>query len=567
MTKTDIKASTLEISKAVKVKHMTPAPSISQIKRKLDIIRGGDDPDEKNRRGQPFKLKSHERDRKVSEVIINDLKSRGTFYRDGELSYYFDRESRHLIDLNELSMHLERILMRYGINPTEKLIKYVVAELFHHANEHGSDSRIHHFCFLDYPDDGQPTLYVVTENNYVHRIRMDNYERVDNGTDGVLFLSSKYSAPDELPAESIGGKGLIRSLITTKVPFDTCELSQAEAEFFLLGELFGILLRDMITDTKPIYIFYGEKGSGKTTAARMIGQTLYGPDWDVTDVADKVRDFDTLISSQHYVCFDNVDENIKWLDNKLAIAATGGKIARSKLYVTHQLMEYPIISMLATTCRTPFFRRDDVADRMVIIKTVRVERSGQGRFDPSALQNVRLKRKELWGEIIFYLKEILMCLGGSDWNKLHVPSARLQAFARLTVLIARAFGNEQIMNVAWQKMLTMQVAYSSDDNVLFELLPVWVALNQGREVTAGELADELQVLAQGQQITWPYTCGRSLGQKLGHCKNRIKGMFNFSSRHDPAKNQTLYKFTFMRAPDTESEKGDSGNDSGACNPH
>lgn len=511
-------------------------------RRKIDIIRGGHDPDSRDDKGQLNSLKSFERDRRVSEEIITDLEEQGKFFCEDELAYYLDFRTRKLIDLGRGAIDLESLLSRYGLNPTEKLFKYVIAEMFLHAINHGAKTHIHHFSHLSIHDDKEPTLYIACEDNHILRITGESHEVVDNGTDDVLFLTSKYTAPGNIPPEFVCNKGLIRSLILGKVPFDTEVLSSKKAELMLLAEMLALLMREAIPDTKPIFAFIGEKGSGKTTAVRMIGQTLYGPEWDVDDIMSNLRDFDTLITTNEFVCFDNVDDNIKWLNNKLAVAASGGNISRQKLYETHRLLRYPIISMIATTSRTPCFRRDDVADRLVILRTVRFEKQNSAEFNPDVLHAVKSKHCELWGELIFLIQGVLRLMRDTDWKSIRVPNQRLQGFARLTVLIAKVLDCESTAYKAWESMKSAQLKFASEEEPLFEVMPQWIADNAGREVTSGELNAQLKQTAAKMDFKWPYSGGRSLGQKLSQLRESLTEMFDVNERECPIRKQRVYSF-------------------------
>lgn len=529
-------------SKATNAKHLPKLSDYNDVRAKINRIRRGYDPDNQDADGKSAKLVQFEINTRASEAVIKDLADRGSFHRCGELGYYLDRQSRRLIDLNQAGTDLELILQRYGINPTEKLFKYVAADLFLNAVKQEDDSQIHHFSYFTHTEECEPILYIAAKDNYIWRITMSTQELVENGTDDVLFLTSKYTAPSDIPDRTIADNGLLESLITSKVPFSTVQITHDEAKFFLLCEIFGLVLREIIADTQPIYLFIGDAGSGKTTVARMIGRLLYGPEWDVTDVSSNVRDFDTKITSDHFVCFDNADENVRWFDTKLAIAATGGKIARNKLYKTHHLIDYPIIASIAITSRTPQFRRDDVADRLVILRTERFETQDHVNFDPHAERKVLENRNELWGELIYYLKRILRSYHEVEWGSLHVPEARLQGFARLTVIIARVMGIEETAYKGWQKMLACQQDFTYVDDPFLSVLSKWIAENQGREVTAGQLADELTQVAEDQGIIWLYKTGQSMGQKLRRMKKELTMRYGYTTRHNTNLNQAVHMF-------------------------
>jgi hypothetical protein len=88
------------------------------------------------------------------------------------------------------------------------------------------------------------------------------------------------------------------------------------------------------------------------------------------------RDFDAAVTGDAFVGIDNADANVPWLDDKLAVVATGGMLKRRKYYTTNQLIEYPITAFVAVTSRTPYFRREDVADRLLLFHVERLETFG-----------------------------------------------------------------------------------------------------------------------------------------------------------------------------------------------
>ena len=78
----------------------------------------------------------------------------------------------------------------------------------------------------------------------------------------------------------------------------------------------------------PLLAMIGEKGSGKTSVLRRIGQLLFGPKFQVMGMSHEPKDFDAAVTSEAFVVIDNADANVPWLDDKLAVVATGGTLKR-----------------------------------------------------------------------------------------------------------------------------------------------------------------------------------------------------------------------------------------------
>src|SRR4030095_10296480 len=88
------------------------------------------------------------------------------------------------------------------------------------------------------------------------------------------------------------------------------------------------------------------------------------------------RDFDAAVTGDAFVGIDNADANVPWLDDKLAVLTTGVTWRRREYYTTNNLGEYPITAFVAITSRTPHFRREDIADRLLLFHVERLESFG-----------------------------------------------------------------------------------------------------------------------------------------------------------------------------------------------
>jgi len=513
------------------------------------------------------KLKAFEIKQQISERITTDLQENGCFYCDGEVAYYLDRVTRRFIDLGQGGTDLNCVLRRYGLNPTENEFAYVAAEMYQHAIEIGERSSAHNFAHLELPDQGQSVLYISAEENMVWRITKDSRTLEENGINGVLFVSSAYCAPKDLPVWNEANGSLIDEYITDRIPFDTSKLTMDEYRILIRSHCLILFMREIIQDTRPIFAFIGEKGSAKSTAASMIGKTIYGPEWAVFDVANDVRDFDAMVTSEHYVCLDNADDNVKWLNSKLSVVASGGKIPRRVLYVTNQFAAYPIVSMLSTTSRTPCFRRDDVAERLVIFNTVRVDSSNQNDFDADVLDTTLSKRKEIWAELISNCQATLRVLDESDWRSIKLKGARMQGFARFTEIVSRAIWGQPLAAGTWSKLISMQKDFVNQSEIVIALLTEWVPENPGREVTAGKLFADLDTLVRTNRIVWSIKSGQALGQKLSKLESDLKDLFDYESSTCPKRNQRVYKFFPKGQRNKFESPADSGEVSGSSNPH
>lgn len=71
-----------------------------------------------------------------------------------------------------------------------------------------------------------------------------------------------------------------------------------------------------------------------------MGILLFGSQYDVNSLPGKPEDFDTLVTNNHLVVFDNVDSGKSWLNDKLALVATGQTVEKRRLYTDNESVKF-----------------------------------------------------------------------------------------------------------------------------------------------------------------------------------------------------------------------------------
>ena len=131
--------------------------------------------------------------------------------------------------------------------------------------------------------------------NGIFRITSAEIKHIDNGADGVLFLTSSTCSPYSYvePANGSAEFDLVpesTSVVGRYATRDECRL--------LIRLWFYALFFLELFPTKPILAFIGPKGSGKTSLFRRGGQILFGPDFNVVTLTDDEKDFDAAVTKQ-----------------------------------------------------------------------------------------------------------------------------------------------------------------------------------------------------------------------------------------------------------------------------
>ena len=211
--------------------------------------------------------KDFEINREVLDLILAHLNCRGRFYTDLHKAYFFFQREKRLITIHVDDDGYRLLMHRYGINPTEKIYRWIVEAIKNEALERGQKTTVHR---LAYYDSNGHRAYVFNHDNGMYRIAPDEIELVDNGTDGVLFVTDSRAQPFRyrLPQDA---RPWFREVISTKINFSDDVLTREER--IRVFELwFYALFFESVMPTKPILAFIGPKGSGKSMTLRRICQ-------------------------------------------------------------------------------------------------------------------------------------------------------------------------------------------------------------------------------------------------------------------------------------------------------
>ena len=124
---------------------------------------------------------------------------------------------------------------------------------------------------------------------------------------------------------------------------------------------------------KPLLVFVGGVGSGKTKAATGVFRVL-GIDNSICDFTrdSKIDDFWTVVNQGGVITVDNVDARIPWLPQSLAAASTGGSMKARKLYSSGEVVVRKANAWIVITTASPQFAQDaGCADRILKIELYR----------------------------------------------------------------------------------------------------------------------------------------------------------------------------------------------------
>ena len=469
-------------------------------------------------------------------IIEQGLLQRGRLIAadSGRQAYYFEQETRRVmrVDSFDFGVLLGYV---YHVNPAEGFFGYLLHEIKTEAAMHGQRAVVHYSSWYD---EARNVVYMDCGAGQMLKLDGKRPALVDNGTDGVLFAA----APDFVPwtwIPNVAAGTLSRHLIWT-IPF----AEPIEASDFTIDEqryLFAMWLLSLfflgILRTKPIAAAVGPSHSGKSNLFRRVGMLVYGPEFEVDSLSrDGEKDFFVATSNLPFVAYDNADQWVPWLENALAQASTGQRRTTRALYTTNEAERYKGVSMIALTARTPKFRREDVASRLLIFTLQRLQ---EMRPEHQLIAELVANRDALMSDLARLVNQVLAVPQPAQ----QVAFVRLADFAVLATRIGTGLHiPAEMVDRIIAKMTGVQFKFALEEDELAWVLDQWLREppagqldtglpNLGREVSTTTLFRELRTLAErvGARFTFPNAT--SLGRHLQTMEEALGERFTVQRRH------------------------------------
>jgi hypothetical protein len=482
----------------------------------------------RQKQGQSDKRKDFEVNATAFDILIADLRDRGELLYDGQAAYFFSKTDKSLVKIDAENKEYQNLLADYKINASEVIYKYIYSELETTAAKTARRVTVYPFSHYDHETN---RIYLSNFSNQVYRISQDQIELCENGVDGVLFLPNKDY--DKFIFEKPSWRdSLWDEKILSQVKFSNKGLHPSEAKMLFLIWILTLFFPELFP-TKVILAFIGVKGSGKTSAARRVLQIIHGVKSNVTPIPKEASDFDAIVTNNSLIVLDNADTKNPWLDDRLAIAATGGTTKKRKLYTTNEFMEATIQCHLMITARDPHFRRDDVADRVLPLK---VERQNKFKGENRLIREISENRDRLMSELIEFAQEGLIALAQAK-DEDDIGSFRMADFSSFAAKLGRHAGIENKIKEIFRKISAEQSQFALEDNPLFILLYRWVQKNPNNRVTNVQLCEALSEFAKttGQKFEFSGR-GPAFAQRMSHLRPNLKEFFDITESNGGQRN-------------------------------
>lgn len=218
---------------------------------------------------------------------------------------------------------------------------------------------------------------------------------------------------------------------------DGARLTQHEQAAVLLAHWFGCVTM-AATTARPVLGMLGEWGSGKTTAAALIGRMFYGPDFVVSGSSAgsserAIKDLHATMIAKPFVVKDDMNQVNGAIVDQMCQLATGVQIDASEHRETMKHASFKVQSNLVITAHTPRWAiRADLLSRMIMVRI--------GRAPESSLSyQERMRRADelrpgVWADTFYAL--CMACRSPYAWT----PTTRFDDWEAWVRRVADACG-------------------------------------------------------------------------------------------------------------------------------
>lgn len=477
-------------------------------------------------------LKKRDRMIAVFRCILEQETSTGTTF----IKTVPDKAPYIVVGLSNQALHLPKhgrgadeffayLYQRYGINEREEVTKFIYDCIRSHAFQYGAEVELRRFAFFDRKEQ---VLYLSRYDGTAYRLDGGEIRIVRNG-EGVYFADD--DAGVHCPNVEIGAHDLLLDRLTglsyaEDTPGGITPDLQRKA---ITVWLFALAFPDLMP-TKPLLLFEGGAGSGKSSASQFIQLALMGAKKPMILQKNKEDDFGVILLRSPIAVFDNTDSFIEWVPDAVCSYTTSGMWTKRKLFSDNEEITIKPHAFIAIASKNPAsFRREDTADRCILIRLQRIT----GNLRQEGLESAILRQRgKILGEYLYFVNEIIRRvregamdkepeLGEDESGEPIQKSFRMADFASLAFVVGDVLG--------WKPRETLDLldaleserdAFINEEDPLMEVMHEWLAKkvpgrpwNIGRLVTAQELYTELNQLAQEGHRQF-YKTSRQLVQKM-----------------------------------------------------
>lgn len=448
--------------------------------------------------------------RKIALFVRDALSERGYFLRTRDnRALFFHSEERRLYDVDHSPF--EHLLTQIsGLSSTESYFGFVLGLLQASANR---EARLVDVHTLAYFDRGREFLAVSNGATGMWiRERSGNWLFRNNGDEGLLFLTDP-QAEEWVP--DLSGDGHALEWFLSQFMFASFPLTAEDFRTLMLVCLVQQFF-PTLRKTRMIPTFLGPQGSGKTTAMRLVGRLLVGPEFDVTGLQrDREDAFVAAVCNRVVLGLDNADSRIPFLPDALARYATGQRYQLRRLYTTNEEASFSPRAILMISSRDPHFNRPDVAERLLPFN---FDRPKDYRPEFEIFADLYQRRGAVMGSLLNRVGQIADSLPDHPTKALRF---RMADFASFGEQVSASHGRSSDWIELLGRLESAQVEFASEGDGLVDSLRVLLAREQVDAMPISQLYRRCKDVAESHCFAFPRSC-QSFGRRLTSTRRVIE---------------------------------------------
>ena len=408
---------------------------------------------------------------------------------------------------------------RYGLSENEgsdSIARYLLGRFRNYAMQHGARVEMRRFAAYRNIDNSQ-AVYLSSYNGSMWRVDGQDVMPIANGEDDVFFVDDdggRFVEP------IVGPNGVLVEKLIEPISFAKAGMGGISDELMRKAYtiwIFGLAFPDLMP-TKPLLIMEGAPGAGKSACLQLLQHALLGKAKPIILSRNKEDDFGVILLRSPICVIDNLDAYVDWIPDAVCAYTTAGEWTKRRFYTDAEELTLKPHAFIAVASKNPTsFRREDVADRSVILRLERRER--YTRFD-ALKEEIRELRPQLLGEYLYYVNRIVAEIRAGVLRDQSDEGHRMADFASLARVVSRVFEwPEDTVEILLAALQSEQAAFFNEEDPLVELLHQWIgykprvgASNVGRLVDLYALHQELESIAQARGIK--FYSAKTLTQKL-----------------------------------------------------
>lgn len=485
-------------------------------------------------------------------LIREEEERRGGFFAlaDDGFTYFYNGETRQLTLMGEPARvnlkFVAYLTKNYGLIHSELVTRQVLDLIDAHTRMFGLHPAVKRFAF--YNKDAK-ILYLSAYDGTCFRLNGKSIELIPNGKE-VLFVDDDRGVHvDPDLGEHNGEHNLIIRTIIDDLQFAESTaggLSPEDQKILLAVWTFALPFAEILPAI-PVLLLEGSKGAGKSVALKRIQALVLGRVKLQNLTKRDEEAFGVILLRNPITVLENVDSYLDWLPDALAAYVTGGEWTRRKLYTdTEEIVIKPRAFVAVSTRDAVSFKRDDVADRCIVIRLERREDKGGFGLEDYLIELVQKSRPQLYGEWLMKVNQIISKLRGQNGDRAEFRTTqRMSDFAVLCGIIGNVLGfSTESVQKALHNMQSEREELVVENDSLIPILEMWLEniQNSDRWISAKELFSELKDVSLMRDTEFKYNKPQSLAKRIKNTNQVLKRKFMLDIMNDATKGVKIYKF-------------------------